>query len=302
MRIGEFARFGAGLASLPLILASVSPAPAAEIAINGTSLIYDEAGDGPVVLFVHGAVSDHRAWAGFRDRVAQNHRFVSYDQRYFGPAEWQDDAASFSVSTHADDLVAMIDALNAGPVHLVTWSYGGLVGIHAALRNPENFRSIVHFEPSVGSLHAGLSGERAAIAQVSPAFAPMAASLEKGAEAEAVRRLIEAVFQLDTGTADGFPEEAQSMWDENARTLVPFLEASSAVAPITCEDLSGLEMPTLVMQGSDTYVLDAMMADEVARCQPNTSTMVLPGANHGGPALQPEAFIDAVLSFVGSVE
>ena len=287
----------AGLAAAALVLPAL-PVSGDELAVGETMLTYEEAGSGPVVLFVHGAVSDHRVWGGIRDRVAEKHRFVAYDQRYFGPAEWPDDAAGFSVATHAEDLAGVIDALDAGPVHLVTWSYGGLVGLNAAMRHPEKFRSITHFEPTVSSLHAGLSGERAAISQKFASFGPMAEALQAGEEEDAVRRLIEAVFRLEPGEAETHSDLAQQMWDDNARTLPQFLEAVAAAEPIDCDGLAGLDVPTLVMQGSDAYVLDAMMADEVVRCQPNATGSVLEGTNHGGPVQDRVAFIDAVLSFI----
>lgn len=287
----------AGLAAAALVLPAL-PVIGDELAVGETMLTYEEAGSGPVVLFVHGAVSDHRVWGGIRDRVAEKHRFVAYDQRYFGPAEWPDDAAGFSVANHAEDLADVIDALGAGPVHLVTWSYGGLVGLHAAMRHPEKFRSITHFEPTVSSLHAGLSGERAAISQKFASFGPMAEALQAGEEEDAVRRLIEAVFRLEPGEAATHSDLAQQMWDDNARTLPQFLEAVAAAEPIDCDGLLGLDVPTLVMQGSEAYVLDAMMADEVVRCQPNATGSVLEGTNHGGPVQDRVAFIDAVLSFI----
>ena len=287
---------------LVLSLGTAIPCQAAGLDVDGVSLTYEEAGSGDVVLFVHGAVSDHRVWSAFRDRVAERYRFVAYDQRYFGPGDWPDDAKSFSVSTHADDLVGVIDALGGEPVHLVSWSYGGLVGLHAALRHPEKFRSIVHYEPTVEALHAGLSGERAAIAQKFASFGPMAEALQNGSERKAVRRLIEAVFRMENGEADAMPDEVQRMWDDNARTLPPFLAALGAAAAVTCEDLGTLEVPTLVVQGEEAYVLDAMMADEVARCQANAETLVLKGANHGGPLQRPEAFIEEIMSFVSALQ
>ena len=292
----------AWLAAAALLLPSALPVSADEIAVGDTMLTYEEAGSGPVVLFLHGAVSDHRVWGGIRDRVAEQHRFVAFDQRYFGPAEWSDEAADFSVATHVEDLAAVIGALDAGPVHLVTWSYGGLVGLHAAMRHPEKFRSITHFEPTVSSLHTDLSGERAAIAQKFASFGPMAEALQSGEKEDAVRRLIEAVFRLEPGEAETHSDLAQQMWDDNARTLPPLLEAVAAVEPIDCDGLAGIEIPTLVMQGSDAYVLDAMMADEVVRCQPNATGAVLEGTNHGGPVQNRSAFIDAVLSFIESTD
>lgn len=283
-------------------LCAAVPGQAEELEIDGTRLAYEEAGSGAVVLFLHGAVSDHRVWNGLRDEVAGRFRFMAYDQRYFGPADWPDAGQDFSVATHAEDLIAVIDALGDEPVHLVTWSYGGLVGLHAALRHPDRFRSLVHYEPTVESLHAGLSGERAAIAQKFASFGPMAEALNRGEDGAAVRRLIEAVFRMEAGAADEFPEDVQRMWDDNARTLPPFLEALGAAAPITCAELAALEVPTLVIQGSEAHVLNAMMADEVVRCQPDASGFVLEDANHGGPVQQPEGFIDAALSFLSAID
>ncbi|SMX45687.1 alpha/beta fold hydrolase [Maliponia aquimaris] len=71
----------AGLAAAALVLPAL-PVIGDELAVGETMLTYEEAGSGPVVLFVHGAVSDHRVWGGIRDRVAEKHRFVAYDQRY----------------------------------------------------------------------------------------------------------------------------------------------------------------------------------------------------------------------------
>ncbi|WP_343504803.1 MULTISPECIES: alpha/beta fold hydrolase [Roseobacteraceae] len=292
----------AGLAAAVLLMPSALRVCGEEIPVGEGKLTYEEAGSGPVVLFLHGAVSDHRVWGGIRDRVAERHRFVAYDQRYFGPAEWPDEAAGFSVATHAEDLATVVDALDAGPVHLVTWSYGGLVGLRSAMDHPEKFRSIVHFEPTVSSLHAGLSGERAAISQKFAAFGPMAEALQAGEEKDAVRRLIEAAFRLEPGEADSHSDLAQQMWDDNARTLPPFLEAVAEAASIDCDALSRIEIPTLVIQGSDAYVLDAMMADEVVRCQPNAIGSVLEGTNHGGPVQDRAAFVDAVLSFVDATD
>ena len=57
-----------------------------------------------------------------------------YTQRYYGSAPWPDDGRNFSFATHADDLARLIEKLNAGPAHLVGWSYGGGVATLAALK------------------------------------------------------------------------------------------------------------------------------------------------------------------------
>lgn len=288
----------------PLMAAAFAAMPmaahAAEISVNGTTLRYEEAGDGPVVLFVHGAISDHRVWLRYRDAIAANHRFIAYDQRYFGRSTWDDEGQKFGIETHAEDLIGFVDALDAGPVNMVTWSYGGEVGVYASQRRPDLFRSIVHYEPTAQALHPGLPGQPAAQAQLHAQFDPPMKAMERQAYGEAARRFVEVVFRLPGGTADEFPKAYLEMWDDNARTLVPFLALERP--PLDCGDLASITVPTLVVQGSGAYVLDAMMADEVARCQPNAVQVTMQGVNHDGPYRKPEALADIILSFVSVFE
>lgn len=71
-----------------------------EVPVSGTQIRYIEQGRGEPVVFVHGGVSDHRAWETQRETVAQCYRFIAIDQRYFGAAPWSDDGSQFSQATH----------------------------------------------------------------------------------------------------------------------------------------------------------------------------------------------------------
>src|SRR5262249_50310198 len=67
-------------------------------------------------------------------------------------APWKDDGKEFSVTTLADDLGKFITLLNAGPVHVVGWSFGGPVIMAAAVQNPSLFRSVILYEGTVTSI------------------------------------------------------------------------------------------------------------------------------------------------------
>ena len=118
---------------------------------NGAQLPYVEQGQGAPVVFVHGALSDHRTWQRQREAVSSRYRAISYTQRYFGNEAWDKGGPKFGVQTHSDDLAAFIRGLNAGPVHLVAWSYGGHIVLNVALKSPELVKSAFVFEPAVPS-------------------------------------------------------------------------------------------------------------------------------------------------------
>ena len=143
----------AALASCAGLPASAPPAPR-HAEVNGTKLAYVEQGRGTTVVFVHGSISDWRTWESQRPAFAARYRYVAYSQRYFGTDPWPDDGRHFSPTTHAADLAAFIRSLNAGPVHLVGWSYGGAVMSLVAAEHPQLVRTLSMHEPVIRPLLA----------------------------------------------------------------------------------------------------------------------------------------------------
>src|SRR5436305_1421757 len=123
-----------------------------QVEVNGVRLQYIEQGSGEPIVFVHGALHDLRAWDPVREEVAKRYRFIAYTQRYFGTKPWPDEGKNFSIATHADDLAKFITSLNAGPVHPVGWSHGGLVAVTAALSDPSLVRSLILYEAIIMSV------------------------------------------------------------------------------------------------------------------------------------------------------
>ncbi len=168
-------RIGYLLCALLLTLAGCqavappAPAPAErQMRLGDGVMRYSEQGRGVPVVFVHGSMSDGRIWDVYRERVAARYRYVAIDQRYFGGEPWTDRGERFMQPTHAADLAAFIQGLQAGPVHVVAWSYGGSVATLAASRHPELFRSLTLHEPTIGSLIAGTPEGKAAVAAFEP--------------------------------------------------------------------------------------------------------------------------------------
>lgn len=65
-------------------------------------------GSGTPIVFVHPALADLRVWDTLRSSVAKTHRFVAYNQRYFGTAAWPDKGERFAKETQVEDLTAFI--------------------------------------------------------------------------------------------------------------------------------------------------------------------------------------------------
>jgi len=101
--------------------------------VDGTYLPYVDEGNGRPVVLVHGGMSDHRIWDDHRPIIASRYRVIAPTLRYYRTSPWSDDGRNFAVQTHADDLATFIRMLDLGPVGVVGWSYGAVIGLAMAV-------------------------------------------------------------------------------------------------------------------------------------------------------------------------
>lgn len=92
------------------------------------------------VLAVHGISSHRRLWDWLRVELPAL-TVVAPDLR--GRGDSLGVAGTSSVPQHADDMVAVLDALGLDRVHVVGMSMGGFVAVDLAHRYPEHVKSIV---------------------------------------------------------------------------------------------------------------------------------------------------------------
>jgi pimeloyl-ACP methyl ester carboxylesterase len=288
----------------PLLLCLVAPSSATSapltkvVEVNGVRLPYAEQGSGEPIVFVHGALSDLRAWEPVGEEIAKKYRFIAYTQRYYGTGAWKDDGKEFSVVTHTDDLAKFISALNAGPVHLVGWSYGGVVATTAAVKNPSLVRSLTVYEPTLSSVLPAESEEgKAAREDLAKILGPAIAASKAGDAIQAVRLMFEAVYQLPAGGFDRAPQGTQTMVLGQARTL-PLLFAAPPPPAITCDVLKNFTRPTLVMWGEKTQPYFALISEAVSKCVPGARPVVLQNVHHDGPRRDATGFTAAVFEFL----
>src|SRR6266540_3860416 len=116
--------------------------------VNGVDLAYVEQGQGEPVLFIHGGVGDYRAWDQQMDAFGAGYRAIALSCRGYWPNPKLRPDESITLDTFVDDLAKFVQALDAGPVHLVGHSSpGGFGSLRLASRHPEFLRTLVLLEP-----------------------------------------------------------------------------------------------------------------------------------------------------------
>jgi pimeloyl-ACP methyl ester carboxylesterase len=97
---------------------------------DGTVIGFESLGEGPPLVFVHGATADRTRWAPIRERFTGRFTVHTVDRRGRGLST--DEAETYSLRSEGEDVAAVVEAVGGG-VHLVGHSYGALCSLEAAL-------------------------------------------------------------------------------------------------------------------------------------------------------------------------
>ncbi len=226
---------------------------------------------------------------------------VSYDviaptQRHFGPGGKA--SGGFGICTHAEDLLKLLRELRLPKVHLVGWSYGADVALHAAVQCPEQFRSLFLYEPG----YPGYLSERGMMEfgmDAQAMFGPIFQLAAEGKTELAVRTLVDG-----SGNSPGYfaaqPETAQQQQLENMHTLD--LQLNQSEKPnLTTDSLAALRLPVSVAFGEDTRPLFAVVAKAAGRLLPDCRTLCVKGANHMLPIADPTRFAELLTAHLRAV-
>jgi 3-oxoadipate enol-lactonase len=92
-------------------------------------------GGSPTVLLLHGLGANGSSWAlQFPALEQAGFRVLAPDTRGFGQSSYP--GGRLTISTLASDISALVENLQAGPVHAVGISMGGVIALQLALDNP----------------------------------------------------------------------------------------------------------------------------------------------------------------------
>ena len=94
--------------------------------VNGMTIDYSTAGDGPPVLLICGTGQPADLWfAQVTDLAAAGHTVITFDNRGCGRSEAP--PAPYSVTGMAADTAALIEHLGLGPCDVIGYSLGGRI-------------------------------------------------------------------------------------------------------------------------------------------------------------------------------
>lgn len=268
---------------------------------DGTTIYYKDWGNGPVVTFSHGWPLCSDAWDGQLLFLAQNgFRGVAHDRRGHGRSSqaWSGN----DMNGYADDLAAVIDALDLKEVTLVGHSTGGgevarYIGRYGTQRvvaavliaavppvmvkssgNPEGLPIEVFDE-----LRSSLTKDRSQ-------FYKNLALMFYGANRPGAR--------VSQGTLDQF-----WLWSMQAGLKNAYDSIKAFSETDFTDDLKKFDVPTLVMHGEDDQIVPVKdSAKKSARLIKGAKEVYYPDTPHGLTATHADQINADLLEFLRSVQ
>ncbi|MGB8363156.1 MAG: alpha/beta fold hydrolase [Rhizomicrobium sp.] len=134
---------------------------------DGVRIAYETMGNGEAVVLVHGFASSRvQNWKDtgwYETLTGAGYRVIALDCRGHGDSDKPHDPAAYDYGIMAEDIVAVMDAADAGRAFLMGYSMGGFIGMHVLMDHPDLLRKVVI--AGVGSSYLGRAfGSREAIA------------------------------------------------------------------------------------------------------------------------------------------
>src|SRR4051794_26060499 len=143
-------------------------------------------GDGPPLVFVHGAADDGRTWTPQLAALANEFTVVAWDEP--GAGRSSDLPAGFGLADYAHCLATVIEVLALGRAHVAGRSWGGTVTLELYRHHPELVASLILVDTYAGwkgslpkqEVHARAAGVLESIATPAESFDPTQPGLFAG--------------------------------------------------------------------------------------------------------------------------
>jgi len=272
---------------------------------DGTTIYYKDWGKGPVITFSHGWPLNSDMWDGQMMFLAQKgFRVVAHDRRGHGRSSqaWSGN----DMDGYADDLAALIEALDLKDITMVGHSTGGgevarYIGRYGTKRlvravliaavpplmlktaaNPEGL-PIEVFD----NLRASLAKDRS---QAYKDFAPMFYGANRPVFYGAING---PGAQVSQGTLDQF-----WLWSMQAGLKNAYDSIKAFSETDFTDDLKKFDIPTLVMHGEEDQIVPVKnSARKAAQLIKGATEIYYPGLSHGLTATHPDLVNRDLLAF-----
>ena len=288
---------------------------------NGIDITYELAGPatGVPIVIIQGYTAQMTSWPDeFHEALAAaGLRVIRFDNRDIGLGhkytgtfpdlkavaaamkEGTKPPVPYTLNDMADDVAALLDALNIQSAHIAGASMGGMIAQLVAIRHPEKTRSLISLMSTTSDPSLPRSDPKAQEALMQK---PPAEDRESVADHATKMRLIIG--------SPGYPEDQAKVRARFAmnydRSYYPEggLRQWAAImaTPPRTEQLKKLNVRALVIHGEADILIRPEAGRHTAECIKGAELKIIPGWGHNMPIAAVPDITGAMLDFIAKVE
>ncbi|WP_123538375.1 alpha/beta fold hydrolase [Halosimplex salinum] len=252
---------------------------------------YEVSGNGPPIVFIHGALSDHSAAAQQLEAFSDRYTAIAYDLRGHGNTT-NPQHAPYSIDLLAEDLHRFITEMGLERPVLCGVSMGGMIAQVYASRYPDPLSALVLADT------------------FSPAFLGRRDRIERSSLMNAMAGLIRLVgYNRAKGLVLWFGRKLERNQTTSLRPhAFPDMDTTDAVNALkavagfhtTDIDLTSITVPTLILYGEHETSIISRHAPTLSAQIPDATIQEVPDAGHASPWDNPEFFNSTIQTFISS--
>ena len=257
--------------------------------IRDITVTYDDVGAGAPVLLVHGHPFDRSMWAPQVAALSRTHRVIAPDLRGYGESTVV--AGVTLLDEFARDLAALLDTLAVDRVTLVGLSMGGQIAMAFLQHFRERVSALV-----LADTFAQLDAPSARQHRHDTADRLVRDGMESYAHDTLPKMIAPSTLATQPRVAEHVLRMMRGAHPAGAAAAL----RGRALRPDYLPLLPTIDVPTLIVVGSDDEFTPVADADRMHRAIPNSTMVVIDGCGHLPNLENADAFDRVLLDFLAT--
>ena len=239
----------------------------------GVRIRYIEQGSGPAIVLMHGytgTADRHFVANGVLTNLAKDHRVIAMDLRGHGKSGKPHEPSAYGEQM-AGDVVRLLDHLEIQRAHVLGYSLGAMIAGRLAVLRPERLITVSY----IASLPL-----RTTDTYMEKFAADSVRELEGDTPFKSLMINLQAPGARPPSDQEVKNAVAPLVAVNDVKALAALWRGYKSMA-ISAEQLRAVKVPSMVIVGSED--LSSAGVPDLNQTQPHIRTLVVKGAQHGGP-------------------
>lgn len=252
------------------------------------AIAYDHAGEGELLVLMHGIGGNRTNWTGQVEFFSEHFHTVAWDARGYGDSDDYDGPLDFS--DFSRDLVRLLDHFGVEKAHISGLSMGGRISQDFYALFPERVKTL--------TLIATFSGFQNFTMEEKQAFIDIRRKplVEEGKETRDIAPVVAKTLAGPHATPEQFDRLVKSMEALHKESYIKTVEATTMYDRTL--ELEQIAVPTLLIYGENDSLTRPELGEQMAARIKGCEYVMIPKSGHLINFEQPEPFQNAMLDFL----